>query len=130
MIQPRSRIYLETLEEIAGSDDLLEAFANETERYYQVPAPKDFSQTVLKKSGRLDVQAAAKASQASRRLQLFSYSLRVGTAVAGALFLLFSIPTLTPDRNPAGGLETRIVRQTNRISSSLSEFSYQLFDWR
>ena len=35
---PNSRIYLETLEEIAGSDELMNAFANETEQYYFVPA--------------------------------------------------------------------------------------------
>ena len=94
MKQPNTRIYIETLEEIAGSDDLMNAFADETERYYYVPAPRDFASSLKKRSQALDIQAVAKTHQASRKLQLFIYSLRVGTAVAGALLLLFALPSL------------------------------------
>ena len=54
MKQPNTRIYLETLEEIAASDDLMNAFADETERYYYVPAPHNFAVSLQKRS-----QAAA-----------------------------------------------------------------------
>ena len=105
---PKSRIYLETLEEIADSDQLMDAFADETERYYFIPAPNGFS--VLKKSRSLDVQVTVKTRQASRKLQLLRYSLQVGTAVAGALFLLFSL--------------------SESSLKSMLDLSYYLFKWR
>ena len=132
MKQPNTRIYIETLEEIAGSDDLMNAFADETERYYYVPAPRDFASSLKKRSQALDIQAVAKTHQASRKLQLFIYSLRVGTAVAGALLLLVALPSLgRPGPREAGHrFELQDSLNTRSLSDSLSEFSYEIFDWR
>ena len=132
MKQPNTRIYIETLEEIAGSDDLMNAFADETERYYYVPAPRDFASSLKKRSQALDIQAVAKTHQASRKLQLFIYSLRVGTAVAGALLLLFALPSLDRPgpREPEHRFELQDSLNTLSLSDSLSEFSYEIFDWR
>ena len=132
MKQPNTRIYIETLEEIAGSDDLMNAFADETERYYYVPAPRDFASSLKKRSQALHIQAVAKTHQASRKLQLFIYSLRVGTAVAGALLLLFALPSLDRPgpREPEHRFELQDSLNTRSLSDSLSEFSYEIFDWR
>ena len=132
MKQPNTRIYIETLEEIAGSDDVMNAFADETERYYYVPAPGDFASSLKKRSQALDIQAVAKTHQASRKLQLFIYSLRVGTAVAGALLLLFALPSLDRPgpREPEHRFELQDSLNTRSLSDSLSEFSYEIFDWR
>ncbi len=132
MKQPNTRIYIETLEEIAGSDDLMNAFADETERYYYVPAPRDFASSLKKRSQALDIQAVAKTHQASRKLQLFIYSLRVGTAVSGALLLLFALPSLDRPgpREPEHRFELQDSLNTRSLSDSLSEFSYEIFDWR
>ena len=133
MKQPNTRIYLETLEEIAASDDLMNAFADETERYYFVPAPHGFAQTLKKRSQALDIHPAAKANQASRRLQLFAYSLKVTAAVAGALLLLFALPALPPEsgfRPSRPPVQQQAVSYFYSISDSLSEFSYDIFDWR
>ena len=132
MKQPNTRIYIETLEEIAGSDDLMTAFADETERYYYVPAPRDFASSLKKRSQALDIQAVAKTHQASRKLQLFIYSLRVGTAVAGALLLLFALPSLDRPgpREPEHRFELQDSLNTRSLSDSLSAFSYEIFDWR
>lgn len=132
MKQPNTRIYIETLEEIAGSDDLMNAFADETGRYYYVPAPRDFASSLKKRSQALDIQAVAKTHQASRKLQLFIYSLRVGTAVAGALLLLFALPSLDRPgpREPEHRFELQDSLNTRSLSDSLSEFSYEIFDWR
>ena len=132
MKQPNTRIYIETLEEIAGSDDLMNAFADETERCYYVPAPRDFASSLKKRSQALDIQAVAKTHQASRKLQLFIYSLRVGTAVAGALLLLFALPSLDRPgpREPEHRFELQDSLNTRSLSDSLSEFSYEIFDWR
>ena len=132
MKQPNTRIYIETLEEIAGSDDLMNAFADETERYYYVPAPRDFASSLKKRSQALDILAVAKTHQASRKLQLFIYSLRVGTAVAGALLLLFALPSLDRPgpREPEHRFELQDSLNTRSLSDSLSEFSNEIFDWR
>lgn len=131
---PKARIYLESLEEIAESDDFLNAFADETERYYSISAPMGFSQAVLKKSHNLDVQVAVKTRQASKKLQLFTYSLKVGAAVAGALFLLFSLPCLTGPgaRTRISGqrVESQVSDSTQRLSDSILNFSYDIFNWR
>ncbi len=132
MNQPNARIYLETLEEIAESDDLLNAFADETLRHYGLTAPHDFADSVMKKSRTLNIQAVAKTNQASRKLQLLIYGLRVGVAVAGALVLLFALPPWSEPHSPSERtrIETQIASRSHFISDSLTDFSYEIFDWR
>ena len=128
---PNSRIYLETLEEIAGSDELMNAFANETEQYYFVPASNNFAESVRNKSRSLDVQVAVKTSHASKKLQFFIYSLQVGTAVAGAIFLLFALPGISsPNLHDSQRIESQLSQHSRRLSHSIIDFSYDFFNWR
>ena len=51
-------------------------------------APKNLKEHILTAVNKPEVQLAVKAKTASKRMQLFLYSLKVGTATAGALLLL------------------------------------------
>jgi uncharacterized protein YuzB (UPF0349 family) len=51
-------------------------------------APRDLKENILKATKRPEVQLAIKVKQTSKRMQLFIYSLKVGTATIGALLLL------------------------------------------
>lgn len=53
-----------------------------------IPAPKSMKENLLKASKRPEVQLAARAKETSQKMQLFLYSLKVGTATIGALLLL------------------------------------------
>ncbi len=132
---PNSRIYLETLEEIASSDELINAFADETEQYYFVPAPKNFAESVINSSHSLDVQVAVKTGHASKKLQFFIYSLQVGTAVAGAIFLLFALPrasitSQSSQHYDSQRVESRFSQHSRQLSHSMMNFSYEFFNWR
>jgi hypothetical protein len=54
-----------------------------------LPAPRDLKENILTAVKRPEIQLAVKAKAASKQMQLFIYSLKVGTATAGALLLLF-----------------------------------------
>lgn len=54
-----------------------------------IPAPRDMKENILKATKRPEVQLAIKSREASKQLQLFIYSLKVGTAAVGAILLLF-----------------------------------------
>lgn len=51
-------------------------------------APKNLKEKILKATNSPEVQFAIRAKKASKRMQLFLYSLKVGTATAAALLLL------------------------------------------
>jgi hypothetical protein len=53
-----------------------------------ITAPRDLKDNILKATKRPEVQLAIKAKETSKRMQLFLYSLKVGTATIGALLLL------------------------------------------
>ncbi len=51
-------------------------------------APVNFKENLMKASRRPDIQLKIKAGETSKRMQLFLYSLKVGTATIGALVIL------------------------------------------
>ena len=53
-----------------------------------IPAPRDMKENILKAIKRPEVQIAIKSREASKRIQLLLYSLKVGTAAAAAIALL------------------------------------------
>lgn len=59
-------------------------------------APVHMKQEILERSRRVDYQMNVQTRKLSRNMQLFFYSLKVGTAVVAALFLLFTIPRELP----------------------------------
>lgn len=85
---------LEYLEAITKRDFDLELLADQIEAGCMVPAPRDLKASILKEAARPEVQLEIKTRELSRRVQLLLYSLKVGTAVAGALFLLSVAPKL------------------------------------
>ena len=65
------------------SDQLATIMAEE-----MITAPRDLKDNILKATKRPEVQLVIKAKETSKRMQLFLYSLKVGTATIGALLLL------------------------------------------
>ncbi len=65
-----------------------------------LPAPRNFKDNLLTATKRPEIQLARRAQETSKRMQLLFYSLKVGTAAAGALLLLF----LTMNFNPMAEL--------------------------
>ncbi|MDD3173227.1 MAG: hypothetical protein PHF63_06155 [Herbinix sp.] len=53
-----------------------------------IAAPRDMKSNILKATKRPEIQLAVKARETSKRMQLFIYSLKVGTATVCALLLL------------------------------------------
>lgn len=75
------------LEHICSCDYCSDQFANCMEDEL-ITAPIDMKENILKAVKRPDVVLSVKAKEMSKRMQLFIYSLKVGTAMVGALFIL------------------------------------------
>lgn len=84
-MSPKDR--MEFLEHISSCNHCSELFAVRMSEDI-IPAPRDLKANILKASKRPEVILAAKAKETSKRMQLFLYSLKVGTATIGALLLL------------------------------------------
>lgn len=91
----RQTLTLEELEHLADCPRCQEALADSIAASELLSAPRDLKASVLERSRGLDVQLIAGSNQASRRLQLFYYSLKVGAAVLCSLSLLLFTPTLS-----------------------------------
>ena len=91
----------------------LEAFAENLMRQVEAEglllAPVHMKQEILERSRRIDMQLKAETNQASKKVQLLFYSLKIGAAMVTALFLIFAIPRELP-REPVA-LEERIWRE-------------------
>lgn len=61
-----------------------------------ITAPAHMKQEILERSRRMDVQLVVQSRRLSKKMQLFFYSLKVGAAVAMALFMLFLVPKELP----------------------------------
>lgn len=83
-----SRLSEAELKHLASCDFCMEQFADHIEEQELLTAPANLKEAILSRSQKADVQLVAKANEASRRLQLFYYSLKVGFATAFALALL------------------------------------------
>lgn len=125
------KIPLEELERILDSEPDMENFIRQIEENSMVNAPHYLKDSIIGRSRQLDVQAAVKTRQLSKRLQLLCYSLRVGAAVAGALlFLVFS--TSLMQNFPAMGAEREPVsmsRPDDMPSSGLYEKADKIADY-
>lgn len=80
------------LDHISVCDPCAELFADYMEIQPLLTAPRDLRDSVLRRSHQIDIQVISKTNHASKQLQLFCYSLRVGFAVLGALALLALTP--------------------------------------
>ncbi len=99
-------------------------------------APRDMKANILNATKRPEVQIIMKVKETSARMQLFLYSLKVGTATIGALLLLLltvNLTDLTAARNntrdiPKGNEDNISITATIRdnmdiISNSMLDFS-------
>lgn len=94
-------------------DEYTERLIRQAEEEGLISAPVHMKQEILKRSQSLDYQISVQARQISKRMQFLLYSMKVGAAVAMALFLLFMVPTELPDmRMDAGsGTESMEIRE-------------------
>ncbi|MEG0215809.1 MAG: hypothetical protein RR685_06695, partial [Hungatella sp.] len=88
------QVSLEELEQLANSDFCMMQFADRLEADGLLTAPKHMHDNIRARSRQLDVQIVAKTNEASKNLQLFYYSLKVGFATVFALSFLLAIPQI------------------------------------
>lgn len=127
------------LEHISSCDFCSELFAD-TIQEELVKAPGDLKANLIKAVKRPEVQLAKHAREASKRVQLFLYSLKVGTAMAGALLILFYTISLsgrqinsntdTKQEKPdfTVTLNTAIRDNTDSLNNGLIKFSNKLMN--
>lgn len=127
---------LEYLEAMTKRDFDLELFADQIESEYGISAPRDLKASILKEAARPEIQLEVKTRELSRKAQLFFYTLKVGTAVAGALLLLSITPKLTasPPLPPGSRQEMRLqdpgrkIREhSKKITGFFQQFSNDIF---
>jgi hypothetical protein len=101
-----------------------------------LPAPRDMKENILKATRRPEVQIAIKSREASKRLQLLLYSLKVGTAAVAAIALLLlsmnfqnNLPdaehftTIKINNEKSDSLSNTIRDNMNNISKNILDFS-------
>ncbi|MEG0687330.1 MAG: hypothetical protein RSB57_04205 [Hungatella sp.] len=118
------QVSLEELEQLANSDFCMMQFADRLEADGLLTAPKHMQDNILARSRQLDVQIVAKTNEASKNLQLFYYSLKVGFATVFALSFLLAIPQI-PMVSPSR--VNVFYEKAQEINDQLQEFSNQLF---
>ncbi|MFR5601189.1 MAG: hypothetical protein ACLTKI_01960 [Lachnospiraceae bacterium] len=120
---------MELLEQIANCDSSAEQFADYIEQQALIRAPHDFSESVLKRSRQLDIQASRVSSQVSKRLQFFYYSLRVSGAVLAALMILVTLPTVFRNRAPAyPSAPSYLQEKAEQLNNHFDSFSDKLLN--
>jgi hypothetical protein len=130
---------LNFLTHISSCDFCAELFATSVEQEL-IDAPVDMKSNLFNAVGRPNMQITQKFKATSKRIQLFWYSLKVGTAAIGALLLLLLFMNCSPVRPvPDGGFKTRrnlypihertttlttVIRErTNHFNNQLLHFS-------
>ena len=99
-----------------------------------ITAPRDMKENILTAVKRPEVQLAMKARQTSKQMQLFFYSLKVGTATACALLLLFltmnysSILT-TPNFQEAPWSKNNDFSLTDTLRDNVDKLSDNMLDF-
>lgn len=92
-----------------------------------ITAPRDLKENILRATKRPEVQLAVKVKETSKQMQLFLYSLKVGTATIGALLLLLLTMNMPDLSNAAdlwenGSLRTeanQFTEENNSITDSM-----------
>lgn len=127
------------LEHICSCDYCAEQFAMIISEDV-IPAPKDLKANILKASKSPEVQLAIKVRETSKRMQLFIYSLKVGTAtVCSLLLLLFtmnysklpiklSLPEITSvqtstDTNDNPSLTSKVLDKMDAFGDNMLDFT-------
>ena len=97
-----------------------------------IPAPAHMKQEILGRSKSLDYQIRVQTRQIPKKLQFLCYSLKVGAAVALALFLVFMVPQEMPKLNSVsaeitvqreeslGNKLNQVMRSMNRMLNSMN----------
>lgn len=128
---------LPDLEHIASCDYCAEQFADYVEQQELLTAPKHMQDSIMTRSKQLDIQVIAKSNRASKKLQLFYYSLKVGFATAFALGMLFSMSPISGFSDtvymppaPRESYDTRNAwyDKANQFTNKLNDFKNQLFE--
>lgn len=104
-----------------------------------ITAPKDMKENILKETQQFENQMIHKIKKTSKRMELFLYSLKVGTATVGALLVLFFIINLgdlsnytsnyinNPPREQSDINLTSTLRDNmNNFSNQINNFSYSI----
>ncbi len=122
------------------TDARLQALIAEVEASGMLRPPVDFKQHVMEKTRRADVQMIVRTQKMNKGLQLFFYSLKMGMAVAIALFFLFwvpqdfSLPQMEPPREtnweiePGESMAKKWDRGAKEMTQQLKNFAEQLIN--
>lgn len=92
---------LSFLEHLDNCEFCMEQMLHQSETSV-TPAPAYLKEQILHKAASPEVQAAKTTVKASRKMQMFYFSLRTAVGVLTALFLLFSIGTANFSPVPSG----------------------------
>lgn len=124
----------EDLQHLLSCEFCMEQFADHIEAGHMLTAPRNMKAAILERSQKLDVQVIAKSNHASKRLQLFYYSLKVSFAAACALGLLIWSPQLPLiQRTPPAfmeedsGFSNRLFQRTRSLSDTINELLNKAF---
>ena len=118
-------------EEIKDLEAYTEQLIRQTEAEGLIKAPAHMKQEILERSRRVDYQLAITTKRLSKQMQLFFYSLKVGAAVAAALFLLFMVPKELPQTEPMAPREAARQQEetlNRRLNNGMQEISQMLND--
>ena len=132
------RLTLEELEHLASCDFCMDQFADYMEDQELLTAPRYLKEDILKRSHQFEVQIIAKSNQASKKLELFYYALKVGFAAVFAIAFLVIAPSLTSpafsSRIESGpvppGQEQpfeRLFDGVEKMTNRLNDFTKQLY---
>ena len=101
-----------------------------------IPAPRAMKENILKASKRAEIQIAIKSREASKRIQLLLYSLKVGTAAVAAIALLLlsmnfqsnlssteSFTNITKESRGNTSFTNTLRDNMNNISKNILDFS-------
>jgi hypothetical protein len=81
-----------------------------------IPAPRDMKENILKATKRPEVQIAIKSREASKRIQLLLYSLKVGTAAVAAIALLLLSMNFQSNLSDAGSFTNIKINKEDNVS--------------
>ena len=121
------------LNHIASCDYCAERFADYTQKHMLLNAPQDMAESILKRSRQLDVQVIAKSNEASKRLLLILYSLKVGAAALAAIMMMLKTPALTGIPGEEGHYQSSWHFEMNndslqKLSDKWNQLSIKLFE--
>lgn len=130
MDQKQTEIFLEHIGSCNYCADQLEFHMSEE----MLPAPRNFKDDLLKATKRPEIQLARRAQETSKRVQLLFYSLKVGTAAAGALLLLFltmnfSGMTSLPKEPPTAKWNDNNFSLTDTLRDNMYKISDNMLDF-